>query len=236
MTEAQWLACRDPEAMLKFLRRKASDRKRRLFACACCRRVWDLIPDERSRSAVGLAEQFADGLTDRAALDAARVVARDAYQQFSTAKGPPYDGHYATGACVCVVAGKAGDAVKAWYGAASATQMRRMADSREQTPAFTSHPVMQASWETERAAQSASLRDIFGNPFRPVAVDPNWLTSTVVALAKGIYEERAFDRLPILADALQDAGCDHEDILDHCRGPGPHARGCWVVDLVLGKA
>src|SRR5262245_19189484 len=67
-------------------------------------------------------------------------------------------------------------------------------------------------------------------------IDPNWLTSTVVDLARGIYEERAFDRLPILADALQDAGCDNDDLLGHCRGPGPHARGCWVVDLVLGKS
>jgi hypothetical protein len=79
------------------------------------------------------------------------------------------------------------------------------------------------------------LRCIFGNPFQPVSFDPEWLTSTVVALARGIYDERAFDRLPILADSLQDAGCEDTAILDHCRGPGPHARGCWVVDLVLGK-
>jgi len=80
------------------------------------------------------------------------------------------------------------------------------------------------------------LRCLFGNPFRPVAIAPDWLTSTVVALAGGIYQERAFDRMPILADALQDAGCDSEDILSHCRQPGEHVRGCWVVDLVLGKS
>ncbi|WP_439623788.1 hypothetical protein [Gemmata sp.] len=79
------------------------------------------------------------------------------------------------------------------------------------------------------------VHEFFGNPFRPVALDPAWCTSTVVALARGIYDERAFDRMPILADALQDAGCDSADVLTHCRGPGPHARGCWVVDLVLGK-
>jgi hypothetical protein len=67
------------------------------------------------------------------------------------------------------------------------------------------------------------------------SVDSSWLTSTVIALARGINDERAYERLPILADALQDAGCDYADILDHCRGPGPHVRGCWVVDLVLGK-
>ncbi|HJZ60331.1 MAG TPA: hypothetical protein VKE74_35635 [Gemmataceae bacterium] len=88
----------------------------------------------------------------------------------------------------------------------------------------------------EQAVQVALLRDIFGNPFRPVAVDPRWLTSDVVALARGIYEGRAFDRLPILADALQDAGCENADILGHCRDPQlAHIRGCWVVDLVLGK-
>jgi hypothetical protein len=76
---------------------------------------------------------------------------------------------------------------------------------------------------------------ILGNPFRPVAVDPSWLTSTVVQLAQGIYDDRAFDRLPILADALQDAGCDNTDVLNHCRDAGPHARGCWVVDMLLGK-
>ncbi|WP_246522828.1 hypothetical protein [Gemmata palustris] len=80
------------------------------------------------------------------------------------------------------------------------------------------------------------VRDIFGNPFCPVAVDPSWLTSDVIALATGIYVERAFDRLPILADALQDAGCDNDDILNHLRGDGPHVKGCWALDLVLGKS
>jgi hypothetical protein len=84
-------------------------------------------------------------------------------------------------------------------------------------------------------AQCRVLRDIFGNPFRPVAPDPGWRTSTVVALAQQMYEYRDFAAVPVLADALQDAGCDHPDVLDHCRGPGPHGRGCWVVDLVLGK-
>lgn len=79
------------------------------------------------------------------------------------------------------------------------------------------------------------LRCVFGNPFRPVVFDPKWWSETATALAAGIYEERAFDRLPILADALEEAGCDHADVLAHCRGSGPHARGCWVVDLVLGK-
>ena len=82
----------------------------------------------------------------------------------------------------------------------------------------------------------ALARDIFGNPFRPATGDPEWLTSTVVAIARGMYESGDFSAMPILADALQDAGCDSDDVLDHCREGGRHARGCWVVDLVLGKA
>ena len=89
----------------------------------------------------------------------------------------------------------------------------------------------------EFALQSRLIRDIFGNPFRPVTLDPAWRTSTVRALAQGIYEERAFDRMPILADALQDAGCVSADIQAHCRDPQQvHVRGCWIVDLVLGKS
>src|SRR5262245_37709031 len=79
------------------------------------------------------------------------------------------------------------------------------------------------------------VREIVGNPFRPVAFAPAWRTDTTVALARTMYERREFSAMPILADALQDAGCDNDDILSHCRGPGPHVRGCWVVDLVLGK-
>jgi len=81
----------------------------------------------------------------------------------------------------------------------------------------------------------ACVRDIFGNPFRPVTFSPAWRTEIAVALATQMYESRDFGAMPILADALQDAGCDNDDILNHCRGDGPHVRGCWVVDLVLGK-
>jgi hypothetical protein len=90
--------------------------------------------------------------------------------------------------------------------------------------------------EIEWGTQAAIVKDIFGNPFRPITFNPAWLTSTVLALANGIYQEKAFDRMPILADALQDSGCDCEDILNHCRQPGEHVRGCWLVDLLLGKS
>jgi len=80
------------------------------------------------------------------------------------------------------------------------------------------------------------LRDIFGNPFRPVAFSPEWRTTTAVAIAQGMYDSRDFGHMPVLADALQDAGCEVPEIIDHCRGPGPHVRGCWVVDGILGKS
>jgi hypothetical protein len=89
--------------------------------------------------------------------------------------------------------------------------------------------------EKELRPQADLLRDILGSPFRPVTLNPAWRTSNVTGLAQSIYDDRAFDRLPILADALEDAGCDNADILNHCRQPGVHVRGCWVVDLVLGK-
>jgi hypothetical protein len=87
----------------------------------------------------------------------------------------------------------------------------------------------------EHGIQSRLLRDIFGNPFRPVTFDPDWRTTTAIQLARQMYDSRDFSAMPILADALQDAGCEDAAILDHCRGPGPHVRGCWVVDLMLGK-
>ena len=86
--------------------------------------------------------------------------------------------------------------------------------------------------------ECALLRDIVGNPFRPVTLDPAWLRwndGCVPKIAQSIYEERRFGELPILADALEDAGCDNADILAHCRGPEPHVRGCWAVDAILGK-
>jgi hypothetical protein len=82
---------------------------------------------------------------------------------------------------------------------------------------------------------AAFLKGIFGNPFRPVAFDPRWRTADTVGLATGIYEDRAFDRLPLLADALMDVGCDNDELLEHCRVEGPHVRGCWLIDRVLGR-
>jgi hypothetical protein len=89
-----------------------------------------------------------------------------------------------------------------------------------------------------RAWLVAVVRDVFGNPFRPARVDPAWLAwegGTVRKLAEGVYQDQGFDRLPVLADALEEAGCADEQVLAHCRAGGPHARGCWLLDLLLGK-
>src|SRR5262245_7375188 len=99
-------------------------------------------------------------------------------------------------------------------------------------------PGFEQALERERGSQCGHFREIIGNPFRPPAVDMDWLAwndGTVRKIAQAIYVERAFDRMPVLADALEDAGCDDADLLRHCREPGEHVRGCWVVDLLLGK-
>jgi hypothetical protein len=95
--------------------------------------------------------------------------------------------------------------------------------------------VEKKSKSVEAAAQATLLRDIFGNPFRKVKFDKKWRTDTAVAIAHQMYKSRDFFAMPILADALQEAGCENHDILSHCRGTGPHVRGCWVVDFVLSK-
>ena len=215
MTEAEWLAGTEPEKMLAFIRAKASERKLRLFACACCRRIWRLLSDDRSRKAVKTAERFADGLASRQQLRAARAYAADAD---AFAQGGSYYAPAAHAACAHAAAARAIDEV------------------REAARCAATHP---ATTNTEETAQAGLLRDLFDNPFRHVTLNPAWLTwngGTVVQLAQTIYEERAFDRLLILADALEKAGCDNTDVLAHCRSGGEHVRGCWVVDLLLGKA
>jgi hypothetical protein len=227
MTEAEWLACTDPQKMLEFLRGKASDRKLRLFACACCHHIWHLFTDERSRKAVAVAEQFADGLTSQAelqeALESAEVASRHYHAQVESDP-------------ISTIAWAAG-------GYAEDTTQNSAYDCAEAIitdywfpPPFLS--AWKAAWPRINEDRLSCLRDIFGNPFHPVAVEPEWLAwsgGTVIKLAQGIYEDRAFDRLPVLADALEDAGCHDADVQAHCRQPGEHVRGCWVVDLLLDK-
>jgi hypothetical protein len=221
MTEAEWLACTDPTPMLEYLRGKASDRKLRLFACACCRRMWHLLADRRSRAAVGVGERLADGAASEAEARAARGAAYDAYD-----RGPDAIGDYAAYAAVSVchtqaqLAAAFASVYTAWAAGDHSDGDRDEAEA------------------AEAAARCILLRCIFGNPFRSVCLDPAWLAwndGTIPKLAQAIYDERRFSDLPILADALEEAGCSNPDILAHCRSEGPHVRGCWVVDLILGK-
>jgi hypothetical protein len=227
MTEAQWLVCADPAPLLRFIGRRGSDRKFRLFQVACCRRIWDLIPDTRWREAVGVAEQYADGevgdkrrSTTRTLIE--RPMGLDSQMERMAVQAATLANNKAMGRGLIFLG------VGTVFGFA-ARQARGIIDTRpcrvEDLPAY----------QHEQAVEAELLRDTFGNPFRPVVFSPSWLTDTAVALARQMYESRDFSAMPILADALQDAGCASAEILDHCRGPGPHVRGCWVVDLVLGK-
>jgi hypothetical protein len=119
--------------------------------------------------------------------------------------------------------------------AASDVAATRFLSSAEESAIGMWKAVSNAAHAIAMTEQCILLRDILGNPFRPVALDPAWRTPAVLHLARAIYDDRAFDQLPVLADALEEAGCASREVLDHCRSPGPHVRGCWVVDLVLGK-
>jgi hypothetical protein len=227
MTEKEWLVCREPEAMLDVVRFGSSDRKLRLFALACVSVIADRLNRDESKAAVDVIEQYAEGKASRTDLQEAWVGALTALRDIrddASEQRWHYVSEYAADAVTLAANHQIADTV---MGVASlcTNTLATAADLEEQVGVIC----------CEHDRQEQLIRDIFGNPFRPGALDPAWLTSTVVALAKGIYEERAFDRMPILADALQDTGCDNDDVLDHCRGPGPHVRGCWVVDLVLGK-
>jgi hypothetical protein len=214
MTEAQWLAFPDPRPMLEFLRDKASDRKLRLFACAYCRAVRSSQP-MLPGTAVAVAERYADGLASDEDLASER-------------RGAPFPNEYAE----WVVALPAYDG--AWQAVDWLTSSR---DLVKIDPDALRHFPIPLDAVVERSV--LLLRDIFGSLlFRPVSIASEvlaWNDGTVVKLAQGIYDDRAFDRLPVLAAALEEAGCHDADILGHCRQPGPHVRGCWVVDAPLDK-
>jgi hypothetical protein len=210
--------------MLDALRGMASDRKLRLFAVACCRRIWHLLSDTASRRAVEAAELFADEQISKEELQSAFVTGTSAmlaergnlaYVSSGGGRGGPVMAAYIT-AFVGV------DSCGAAEGVASCAIRAATGNGGDE-------------W-TERAKQVGILRDIIGNPFRPVALDPAWRTPAVFHLAQALYDDRAFDQLPILADALEEAGCREQSVLDHLRSPGPHVRGCWALDLILGRA
>ncbi len=218
MTEADWLAAADPAAMMRCDLVLASARKVRLCGCAAARAFGDQITDPRQWKALDAAERYADG----------RLTAGGLRRWADEMNG------------LCLVAARAGPAPPLTSRVRDA-----VANCCHGNPAYYQKVVHwlchlggcvnAEALRAIRAAQVGIVRDIFGNPFRPVPFDPRWRTADVTAVATGIYEGRAFDRLPLLADALVDAGCADEQVLSHCRSDGPHVRGCWVVDLVLGK-
>jgi hypothetical protein len=226
MSGKAWQLSSDPRAMIVSLMDKGSkgrSRKLRLFAVACCRRHPQILACDRCREKLETAERFADGLATNA--ERRRVA----------------EGH-------CNHTAESGQA--RWCSAAAPVVTASAMDAAEFTSANVAYyaiegipqaidgklnPEWRRVYDREREAQVPLLRCIFGNPFRPVMFSPAWRTDTAVALARQMYEGRDFGAMPILADALQDAGCDSEDVLGHCRDPGPHVRGCWVADLVLGR-
>jgi hypothetical protein len=281
MNEEQWLSCTDPIEMVEFLRKnptsediatwrnarwrfeKAStgpDRKFRQFDCACCRRIWNQIPEPCNRDAVVAVEEFLDGQLPASALEAA-IVASSAVEGKKDGSGrrsePGYwavkylgRGFYklTAAASALIVASKVMFMADEEYGREARHAFDfclYTADGVFLWPFQWPLPVP-ATVQAERDTQAALLRCIFGNPFRAApAIDPAWVAwndGTVKKLAQAVYEQRALPqgtldsaRLAVLADALEEAGCSDEEILGHIRGPGPHVRGCWVVDLLLGK-
>ncbi len=243
MTEPEWVACQDPEKMLLFIRDKVSDRKMRLFALACCQRIWDRITDPRSRAAVEFAERFVEvGVVRRKGRPA---VAKAASQACREADDASYQSRNQPGCAARMATGNALHAAlatvegDAWFAAhlasgfaANVIALEWARDNNVSQPVFDP-----AAKEPELREQVPLFRDIFPNPFRPLpCISPDllaWGNGEVTRFARSIYEESAFDRLPILADALEDAEAPGELVV-HLRSPGPHVRGCWPVDLCLG--
>jgi hypothetical protein len=262
MTEAEWLACEEPSPMQEFLRGRMSRRKLRLLNCAIVRLVpiglggetmWELISNRPwFRPRAWRYEVSADG----------EVVQTQELITLSCHEAIEIEERAAdTPGLEAILASAASATLRARYDAEgemlSGPVDQPFTPTSEYDYRVTQSFVIQAPASEEiidwiipdavrfRLPLSAEChpaicslsRDIFGNPFRPVSFDAAWRTGTAVAVARGMYESRDFTVMPILADALQDAGCDSDDILNHCRDPhATHVRGCWVVDLVLGKS
>lgn len=214
LTAADWPTCPDPNRLLAHVAGTVSERKLRLVTVAAARLVWDSITPEM-REAVETAERLADGLAEPEELQ----WYRDRLYPYVTGQGPRAVRRWG-------IRGKDRDTFCLVFAATyRAAMVRHLHDG--------------GVWRVGSAAYADRVaplvRCIVSDPFHPATLDPKWLTADVRGLAAAAYDGRAFDRLPLLADALQDAGCDNEGVLDHCRGGGPHARGCWVVDLVLGR-
>jgi hypothetical protein len=221
MKEATWVRCTDPTSMLQFVRDKASDRKLRLFAVACCRHLqnpWP-VPAEYGEF-LEWAEFFADGEASPEDLADVREQVRDYVEDYA----PDWWTGIAK-AIACAMHLPHPDV----FGIRQATlQVLRY----DQFPGEESI----AQERDEFGYQASLLRELLGlSPFRPLSVNPAWRTPMVVALAQEIYDRRSFDRLSTLADALKEAGCTNADILAHAERPEEHVLGCWVVDLLLTR-
>jgi hypothetical protein len=223
MTEAEWLASEDPSQMLAFLegRGYGSNRKFRLYAVGCCRSVWSWLKDVRSRSAVEAAERYADGYVTPDEMRLAFINAIAAVSDCRDSIPSEYQ------------------AIAAYLAAArnineSESKIPESEDANEVASHVWSY-IYNNDPSGSKMQAPILLRDISGNPFHPLNFDPAWQTEHTVGIALRMYDDRDFDAMPILADALEEAGCDNADILNHCRKPGVHVRGCWVVDWVLGK-
>ena len=250
-TETDWWNRRLPMCLLDFVRGKASHRSLRLFTYACCRRFWHLLDDEDYRKTVTWLESYADAECDEEERDsmAQRIGTAEPVpvggepgsehhwvviingQMFEIDLGsPPQGGKALARAAVrLAVLEDAFSAAMASYQCAAEAVAYSVADRD------TNHEAWCAAMQGEYDAQVKLLWDIFGNPFQPVTPDPAWLTPRVIEIAQTNYDSRAFHKMPELADVLQEAGCTGKSILDHCRQPNDHVRGCWVVDLLLDK-
>ncbi|VTR93249.1 Uncharacterized protein OS=Sorangium cellulosum (strain So ce56) GN=sce5710 PE=4 SV=1 [Gemmata massiliana] len=249
MTEAKWLAhthrytLRSLCDQIHFLGKQNRNRRRlRLFASACCRRMWDLLRLDVARKIVELSEAHADGTVSGADLQAARDHP-DLADMEALLRGERGDRTQFSARVIYAIEAAAFLAEPNFYSFNGGPSFVVQLTSHESAGDFLPEPGWYnggQKWgvefdEVELAVKAKLLHDIFGNPFRPVAFSPSWCSDTVLALASQMYESRDFSAMPILGDALQDAGCNNADMLNHCRGEGPHVRGCWVVDLVLRK-
>jgi hypothetical protein len=211
MTEQEWLDCIEPGPLLEFMTGIVSERKQLLVAAACFRHLAHLLPDPRQLQGIELLEKMADGT---ASPEAGRQVTRGVRLALPANREIP---------------GGAGIDDPYYVALMLYRALNRSAAG---------HAIQAADGKQEQKHQACLFREIVGNPFRPMKVDPAWLTwndGTVVTLAQAIYDERRFADLPILADALQESGCTNLDFLAHCRQGGKHVRGCCAVDLLLGR-
>jgi hypothetical protein len=230
MTEVEWLDATEVWGMLLLLKGRATARQLRLFACGFPRLSWRLLREEQSRKAVEVAEAFADGQATAEQLAEANR-ASEALVDWDR-NVPDWEGDWANHplAKMAALAARADAYSAAWLVPQMISDIGYYGGA---DPDYPKAKLEAAAKDLRRFAPL--LRCVFGNPFRPVALSPSWLTPQVKVLAEQTYDERGFNRLPVLADTLERAGCTNSAILAHCREPGEHIRACWAVDLLLGK-